>query len=395
MAQMDHEVRPDDIEGDRGLPSVNERARAGSGKRLLGLMFLLGIAALGLGAGYFWIVKRNQAAETADVPKDQLQAPAIPQRTFTDAPPPPPEAPQEAVPGVEPIPMATQEPEAPRGRAGGPQAAPKPQPRLDAGTASLMVVGGGAGPLGAGGLGDGPAPAGGAGAAPGAPAGLELPKPPPSVVGLLGQMLNGTQTGGQQAGMLSDRNMTLAKGAFIDCVLQTKLDTTQPGMASCMVTRNVFSDNGKVVLIERGSTVVGEYERGLQQGQNRVFVLWTRVKTPNGVTMNLDSPGTDPLGASGLPGKVNNHFFQRFGAALLLSVIDGALDYASARRGSGDNNINYYSAATDRTSDLSDKILEKTINIPPTLYKNQGERINIFVARDLYFGNVYALRPNN
>jgi type IV secretion system protein VirB10 len=164
-----------------------------------------------------------------------------------------------------------------------------------------------------------------------------------------------------------------------------------PGMSVCVVTRNIYSDNGKVLLIERGSTVTGEYARGLQQGMNRIFVLWTRIKTPNGVIISLDSPGTDPLGASGLPGKVNRHFFQRFGAAMLLSLIDDAAAMIANNSGGDGTTVNYGNTS-QAANDMASKTLETTINIPPTLYKNQGERINIFVARDLDFGNVYALR---
>ena len=140
----------------------------------------------------------------------------------------------------------------------------------------------------------------------------------------LGLMLTSTRTDSQSASLLENRNYLLAKGSFIDCVLQTKLDSTVPGMTSCVVTRNIYSDNGKVLFIERGSTVSGEYQSNLHQGQSRMFVLWSRVKTPSGVVINLDSPGTDSLGSSGLPGYVDNHFWQRFGGALMLSLVQDA-----------------------------------------------------------------------
>ncbi len=209
--------------------------------------------------------------------------------------------------------------------------------------------------------------------------------------GPLGGLLTGTSTPKSYADKLGDRNMTLAKGSFIDCVLQTRIDSTLPGMTACVVTRNIFSDNGKVLLIERGSVVTGEYQRALQEGQNRLFVLWTRIKTPNGVVINIDSPGTDPLGGAGVGGKVNYHFWKRFGAAMLLSTIDDGI--SALANNQGDGSTYNYGNTSNAVSDMASKTLDTTIKIPPTLYKNQGERVNILVARDLNFGDVYALRP--
>jgi type IV secretion system protein VirB10 len=111
--------------------------------------------------------------------------------------------------------------------------------------------------------------------------------------GGMGEMLTSTRTGARKAGMLGNRNFLLAKGSFIDCSLQTRLDSTVPGMTACVITRSIYSDNGKVLLIERGSTVTGEYKANMRQGMARIFVLWSRIKTPNGVVIPLDSPGTE------------------------------------------------------------------------------------------------------
>src|SRR6185369_2086107 len=85
-----------------------------------------------------------------------------------------------------------------------------------------------------------------------------------------------------------------------------------PGMSRCLLTRNVYSSDGKVLLLERGSRITGQYQGGMQQGKARIFVLWSRVETPKGVIVNLDSPGTDPLGRSGHEGYINTHFWERF-----------------------------------------------------------------------------------
>lgn len=190
------------------------------------------------------------------------------------------------------------------------------------------------------------------------------------------------------ASLIGDRrrDLLIAKGAFLDCALQTKLVSTVPGMTACVLTRNIYSDNGKVLLLERGSQVIGEYKSNMTHGQARIFVLWTRIKTPHGVIINIDSPGTDPLGGSGLPGYVDTHFWERFGGAIMLSLLDDGLAYIAKSSG---HQVNNYENSQANTQNLASETLRNTINIPPTLYINQGTRINIYVAKDLDFSEVY------
>ncbi|MEQ7991675.1 type IV secretion system protein VirB10 [Xanthomonas hortorum] len=210
--------------------------------------------------------------------------------------------------------------------------------------------------------------------------------------GPLAGLLSGTQTDPRKASMLGNRNFILAKGSFIDCALQTRLDSTVPGMTACVVTRNIFSDNGKVLLIERGSTVTGEYQSNMRQGMARIYVLWTRVKTPNGVVVNLDSPGSDPLGGAGVPGYVNNHFWKRFGGALMLSLVDDVGRFATQQGGGSNGDQINFNSTGEATTDMATEALKNTINIPPTLYKNQGEQVGIYIARDLDFSSVYDVQ---
>jgi type IV secretion system protein VirB10 len=179
---------------------------------------------------------------------------------------------------------------------------------------------------------------------------------------------------------------------FLDCILQTALSSEVPGMTSCVLARNVYSTNGKVLLLERGSRLVGQYQAAqLRHGQSRIFVLWTRAETPDGVIVNLDSPNTDALGRSGLDGKVDNHFWARFGSALLVSVIDDLASSAVQNSSGLNNNSLTFTNTANSANDAAAIIVENTVNIPPTLTKAQGAHINIFVARDLYFGDVYGL----
>jgi type IV secretion system protein VirB10 len=107
------------------------------------------------------------------------------------------------------------------------------------------------------------------------------------------------------------------------------------------------------------------------------------------VIVNLASPATDALGRSGFDGEVDTHSWERFGAALLLSVVDDAGSYASRQLSGVDIEV---SSTQGAAGDAAAIAVERSIDIPPTLNKNQGERVGIFVARDLDFSSVYSLR---
>jgi type IV secretion system protein VirB10 len=201
-------------------------------------------------------------------------------------------------------------------------------------------------------------------------------------------LLRPTVTPTVDASILPTRRFLLAKGAFIDCTLETAIDSTLPGMTTCVTATDTFSADGTVVLLERGTKLVGETRGQVQQGAARIFVLWTEARTPTGVVVPLASPGTDELGRSGLPGEVNTHFWDRFGAAILLTVINGAVQGAVNSQNSSGSVVVSPSTSTDVMSE----VLRSTVNIPPTVTKAQGSRIQVFVARDVDFRPVYALR---
>jgi type IV secretion system protein VirB10 len=192
-----------------------------------------------------------------------------------------------------------------------------------------------------------------------------------------------------RAQVLPTQRLLLPKGAFIDCTLETAIDSTLPGMTTCVMATDAFGADGDVVLLERGTKLIGETRGQVQQGAARIFVLWTEARTPTGVIVPLASPGADELGRAGLPGEVNTHFWERFGAALLVSVVDGAVTAAaqSSRNGSGTVVIE-----PSASQGVLTEILKSTVNIPPTVVKQNGDRIQVLVARDLDFRSVYELR---
>ena len=216
------------------------------------------------------------------------------------------------------------------------------------------------------------------------PPGADLKEP-----GDLGALIRPSVTTAVRAQVLPTQRLLLPKGAFLDCTLETAIDSTLPGMTTCVMATDTFGVDGQVVLLERGTKLVGETRGQVQQGSARVFVLWDEARTPAGVIVPLASPGADELGRSGLSGSVDRHFWQRFGAALLVSILDGGTQAAvqSSRGNNGTVIVN-----PSGTQDVLTEVLKGTINIPPTVVKHQGDRIQVLVARDLDFRSVYELK---
>ncbi|WP_035148384.1 type IV secretion system protein VirB10 [Campylobacter fetus] len=188
-----------------------------------------------------------------------------------------------------------------------------------------------------------------------------------------------------------DPNLLLAKGSYIGCSLDTKLVSSIKGGIVCTVSDNVYSSNGATLLIEKGSKITGFFQSGqMNDGLDRIFVVWQEIRTPNNINIPVFSGASDSLGASGIEGWVDHHWLERFGSAILLSVIDDALNVAvNGKRGS--SNIDYTENSRETTRNMADTALQKFINIQPTLYKNQGDLVGVYVNRDIDFSKVYKL----
>ncbi len=216
----------------------------------------------------------------------------------------------------------------------------------------------------------------------------------------LAARLKPTVLDGEQATVMQHPDMVITEGTMIPCTLQTAIDSQLPGLVTCVVPIDIRGATGNVVLLDRGTKIVGQMENGLLQGQNRVFIDWTRAETPDHVIVTLDSPGSDELGRAGLPGAVNNHFWDRFGGALMLTLVQGGLQagtLAAAGNGSGNSTsqqaaLGFVYAAQSNGQSVANTALANSINIPPTLTKNQGDTVSLIVAHDLDFSSVYRLR---
>jgi type IV secretion system protein VirB10 len=386
-ASKDTEAKPKQSEtvADRGIASVNQRRSIQSRMSNMLAVGLIGTLGLGLLLWYYsqaWAHQKagKEAARQAVRASAQGDLPLPPLGRIdppTDAPP------AVAVGGPPELP--------PQSAAAQPFSNAAPTP---AGTGAARALDRRL---------DGPVFAPSASEAPGAGEGLAaarvpyaLPTAPSSQMTSVGSeggvanLLKPSVATAVRAKVLADQQLLLPQGAFIDCTLETAIDSSLPGLTTCVTATDTFGADGKVVLLERGTKLVGETKGDVRQGMARIFVLWTEARTPSGVVVPLSSPGTDELGRSGLPGLVDRHFLDRFGAALLISIVEGAVQAAAQPR-SGRAVIVNPTAATDMVTE----VLKSTVNIPPTVRKQNGDRIQILVARDLDFRSVYRLHAHD
>ncbi|MCQ5512827.1 conjugal transfer protein TraI (plasmid) [Escherichia coli] len=204
--------------------------------------------------------------------------------------------------------------------------------------------------------------------------------------------LQGNEYANGSVSPVPHRRYLLSAGTALSCVLKTKIVTSYPGVTMCQLTRNVWSDNGEVLLARKGSLLIGEQNKVMTQGVARVFVNWTNLKDGN-VNVRIGALGTDSLGASGLPAWIDNHFGERFGGALMLSLLGDGLDILknTTQETASNSNITYENTS-DATKEMAKTTLDNTINIPPTAYINQGTVLSVIVPRNIDFSSVYELQ---
>jgi type IV secretion system protein VirB10 len=168
---------------------------------------------------------------------------------------------------------------------------------------------------------------------------------------------------------------TVVQGTLIPAVLETAIDSDLPGYARAVVSQDIRSFDGSRILVPRSSRLIGEYKSGLAAGQKRAYLLWTRLVRPDGVSIALASPAVDISGRSGVTGKVDTHFFERFGSAILLSVLGNVT--AGASRGA--------TVVVSGGQSAGSLAAQQNSQRPPTIRVKQGEPIRVFTARDLIF----------
>lgn len=192
-----------------------------------------------------------------------------------------------------------------------------------------------------------------------------------------------------QAVRLKNQDSLITQGSFISGILETAIHSDLPGMVRAIVDENVYSRTGRKLLIPKGTRVVGRYQSGAETGQTRVYIAWSRLERPDGVIIDIDSPGTDSLGRAGLTGIVDKRMLEKYGAATFMTLLSPAILLLTKEREIEDRDTrDLIAGGRESTNDIAEGILRDTAEIGPVIHVQQGTEIVIFVARDLSFHNV-------
>lgn len=188
------------------------------------------------------------------------------------------------------------------------------------------------------------------------------------------------------ASIIDDPSRTLTQGTVLSAVFGGAVSSELPGSVVATITRGVYSMDGTRLLLPRGSKLYGEYRADTTLAQTRIMIVWSRVITPDGLSAQIGSAGTDGQGRTGATGRVNTHFGKRFGTAALLSII-GIAPVALVSDNDSNNSVRT-DLATQVGSNLQNATaaaLDEYLRITPTIFVDQGSRINAILQRDVVF----------
>ena len=198
---------------------------------------------------------------------------------------------------------------------------------------------------------------------------------------------------GTRSFTIAHRDYMLMRWSTIICVMDTEIITGASGAAPfrCHVKNAVLSPTG-VTLLEAGTIVGGTYTSLVGEGQSRIVAVSAEAQSPNGVIADIGGPIADQLGAAGVAGSIDEHWWQRIGGATLLSMVDNGFGLAQAALSKGGNTyLNFNTGGGVGT--ISQQLLSKMINIPPTITLNQGTEIVLWVTKYVDFSPSYRLEP--
>ena len=186
-------------------------------------------------------------------------------------------------------------------------------------------------------------------------------------------------------------------GSVIPATLVGGINSDLPGQIVGQVAQDVYdTPTGKYLLIPQGSRLVGEYSSQVQYGQSRVFAVWQRIVFPDGRALDLGAmPGSSGAGYAGFRDRVNNHYFRIFGSAIMMSGILAGVSMTqdTGDRESGSDSQRMADALSEmlgqQLGGVMAEMVEKNMNIAPTLEIRPGYRFNVMLVKDLEFKRPY------
>jgi len=175
----------------------------------------------------------------------------------------------------------------------------------------------------------------------------------------------------------------LQAGAVIPAALITGIRSDLPGQITAQVTETIYdSPTGRILLIPQGTRLIGQYDNNVQFGQRRALLVWNRLIFPNGRSIVLERlPGADPSGYAGLEDGVDYHWWDLAKAAALSTLLGVGTELAT------DDNDRLISAirggAQDTINQAGQQIVQRQLQIAPTLTIRPGFPVRVIVTRDL------------
>lgn len=189
----------------------------------------------------------------------------------------------------------------------------------------------------------------------------------------------------------------LKAGSIIPGVLITAINSELPGQVLGQVSENVYdSATGKYLLIPQGTKIIGVYNADVTYGQNRMMIAWNRLVFPDGKTLNIGAMnGVDQGGQGGFDDQVDHHYFRIFGSAFLMTLFNGDITFKGGRPV-----IKQQSTSTEQKETTLEKtaakMVEKQMDVAPTIKIRSGYKFNIFVTKDMILEPlVYSVHSND
>ena len=192
----------------------------------------------------------------------------------------------------------------------------------------------------------------------------------------------------------------LRAGFVVPGMLISGINSELPGQIVAQVAQNVYDTaTGKYLLIPQGARLVGAYSSQVAYGQARVLVAWQRLIFPDGKALDIGAmPGADSAGYAGFHDQVDNHYLRIFGSALMMSAVTAGVIYSqqsnqTSATGPGSYSPNASSALSQalgqQLGHVTAQMIQKNMNIAPTLNIRPGFRFNVIVSQDLTFTKPY------
>ena len=180
------------------------------------------------------------------------------------------------------------------------------------------------------------------------------------------------------------KNYVIFEGTILETVLLNRLDGQFIGPVECLVTSDIYSHDRQHLLIPSGTKVLGEAKRVDTFGQTRLAVAFHRLIMPDGYSVSLDQfKGMNQIGDTGLRDQVNNHYLKIFGASLAVGAIGGIAEAGSGGVLTQSGTQSIQQGVGESLGQTSQRILDKFLNILPTVTIREGHRVKIYLSGDL------------